>query len=77
MVKRAGFEMAYVDMFYSGVFYRLHQQETAGIPIDFSFVANDLYLLSNINKPNAKGTAAPIKAQVLEADYQKWKSVFS
>lgn len=77
MVKRAGFEMAYTDMFYSGVFYRLHQQETAGIPIDFPFVANDLYLLLNTNKPNVKGVAAPIKAQVLEADYQKWKSVFS
>lgn len=72
-------KMSYKKIFYSGIFYRVYENERAGEDISFSDYVAELiekneYVL-NENRTINKITNEMIRA--LEIDYDRWKCAFS
>ena len=73
-------QLSYYRAWLSGLFYRMHEREIAGLPVDFSGVATQFMegrtykLDSGRNTPEAKKRA--ITNDYMQ-DYQRWKAAFS
>lgn len=74
-----GMKMSYKKIFYSGIFYRVYENERAGEDISFAdYVAEVLekndYVL---NKNRTINKIANEMIRALEIDYDRWKCAFS
>lgn len=72
-------QLSYYRVWLSGLFYRMHQRELAGIPVDFSgeaskFMEGKTYKLdTGRNTPEAKKRAV---VNDYVQDYERWKAAF-
>lgn len=72
-------QLSYYRVWLSGLFYRMHQRELAGIPVDFTgaaskFMEGKTYKLdTGRNTPEAKKRAV---VNDYVQDYERWKAAF-
>ena len=72
-------QLSHYRVWLSGLFYRMHQRELAGIPVDFSgeaskFMEGKTYKLdTGRNTPEAKKRAV---VNDYVQDYERWKAAF-
>lgn len=75
-------KLSYFRAWMSGIFYRMYEQERAGIPANFSGVAADMmagktYRIEGINKRIKISHRQNSKAHDYMEDYQRWKLAFA
>ena len=65
---KTNLDLSYFRIWISGVFYRMYEDEMAGFPVDFSFVANQKLG----DTPRDRGRQREVEHSY-EEDYERWK----